>query len=765
MSMQMSPSNVGSSELVRPSSIGVPPVPVALSNIDSDRKAEFLELWRSVVKRRWLILALAAACAVLAGAISFAMTPIYRSTVTVLIEAGKGKILSIEDVYSVNSQREHYQTQVEIIKSREVLERVVKSLQLWKFKEFDPTVAEDGFLASMRSNFGFSAAAVVLTEPALVDAVVLRLTDRVSVDPVRLSQLVRVSVESKDSALGARIANSIATEYIGADRDAKFKMSQEVSSFLQERLGSLRETLTKSEAALQDYRERKGIVALGGSASTMSNQQAFGTMNNLLAARARKLELESSYQQIRAARGGDFSGVGAVLRDAAVIDALAKYNDAKAKLSEAGQSLGASHPRFSQMENEVLELRRSLNIARQAVVDSLVRDYEVALRTEQSLERALGNVRTDVQSINREEFELAVLERDVLTNRQLYEMFMSRAKETNLAGDVQANVARIVDAAVPAVNSVRPKKGQLIILTAVGALVVGALVSILLDRLDNTVKGPEDAEQRLSLPVLSAVPQVKDLDRGRLGRYFLDDNHSHYAEAIRTARTGILLSGLDVKNKILLVTSTVPGEGKTTLSLNLAHAHAQTKNTLLIDCDMRRSQASRSADLPPGAKGITNFVAGAPLEECIYRVKDSPLMMMPVGDLPPNPLEVLLSNKFKEALASLAEHFEMVIIDSPPVELVSDSLVLAPMVTNIAYVVKAMSTPAPLVRKNLVRLQRAGGKILGVVVNDLDFEAARMYYGEYGAATYSYGGYSNGKLTYGGSSTAKAAEGGGSPQA
>lgn len=289
--------------------------------------------------------------------------------------------------------------------------------------------------------------------------------------------------------------------------------------------------------------------------------------------------------------------------------------------------------------------------------------------------------------------------------------------------------------------------------------------SILVDRLDNTVKGPEDAEQRLRLPVLASIPQVSNLDRSKLARFFLDDNHSHYAEAIRTARTGILLSGLDVKNKILLVTSTVPGEGKTTLSLNLAHAHAQTKNTLLIDCDMRRSQASRSADLPPGAKGITNFVAGAPLEECIYRVKDSPLMMMPVGDLPPNPLEVLLSNKFKEALASLAEHFEMVIIDSPPVELVSDSLVLAPMVTNIAYVVKAMSTPAPLVRKNLVRLQRAGGKILGVVVNDLDFEAARMYYGEYGAATYSYGGYSGTQLTYGGSSTAKAAEGGGSPQA
>lgn len=717
-----------------------------------------------MVKRRRAIALFVALCALVSSIIVISVTPIYKSTVTILIESGKGKILSIDDIYSVNSQREHYQTQVEILKSREVLERTVRDLKLWERPEFDPRRQVGGFASSVRGAVGLGET-VALSEEQIVDSTVSLLSDAMSVEPVRLSQLVKVNVESQDRALAAKIANKLAEQYIASDRDAKFKISQEVSGFLQERLSSLRENLAASEKALQEYREKRGIVSMSGSATTMTSQEAAGAMNSLLAARARRSELESSYQQIQSSPNGDFSSVAAVLRDPTVVDLQSRLADARRRLGEATENFGSAHPKFRQASADASDLESELKRAQSRVVASIVRDYQVARSTESSLERALSSVRSDVQSINREEFELAVLERDVQTNRQLYEMFMSRAKETNLAGDVQANVARVVDLAVPGIAPVKPKKFQAVLVSCALALVAAMAASILVDRLDNTVKGPEDAEQRLRLPVLASIPQVSNLDRSKLARFFLDDNHSHYAEAIRTARTGILLSGLDVKNKILLVTSTVPGEGKTTLSLNLAHAHAQTKNTLLIDCDMRRSQASRSADLPPGAKGITNFVAGAPLEECIYRVKDSPLMMMPVGDLPPNPLEVLLSNKFKEALASLAEHFEMVIIDSPPVELVSDSLVLAPMVTNIAYVVKAMSTPAPLVRKNLVRLQRAGGKILGVVVNDLDFEAARMYYGEYGAATYSYGGYSGTQLTYGGSSTAKAAEGGGSPQA
>ena len=722
--------------------------PVNLS-VSAEQKLELLEYWRSITKRKWPILALALVAALLASVVALALTPVYRSTTTVLIEATKGKILSIEDVYSVSPQREHYQTQVEVMKSREVADRTVKALKLWDNPLYDPRKDKPSVVGQVLGVVGLGQPVKAWTDDTLATAAVTRLMTNMTVEPVRLSQLVKVSFESEDPKLAAELANRLSAEYIDNDRDARFKISQDVSGFLQDRLSSLREKLTTSEMALQAYREKKGIVNLAGSAQTMAGQQVGGTSERLLQARSRRLELESSYLQVKALKNGDYGGVPAIMRDPAVADGLKLFNDAKRRMAEATDTLGSAHPRVRQLETELAQLTTTLNQQRAAAVASLTREYEAARSTETSLEKALGSARGEVQNVNREEFQLTVLERDVQTNRQLYDMFMNRAKETNLASDVQASVARVVDPAVPANIAVRPAKLQIVLVSAVLALFIGAMASLLMDRLDNTIKGGEDAEIRLKQPLLAALPEVPNHDRKATARLFMQDSQSHYAEAIRTARTGVLLSNLDVPNKILLITSALPGEGKTTVAVNLALAHAQTKRTLLVDCDMRRSQVARSLGLAPGIKGLTNLVAGnSPLQDCIYPVDDSKLMVMPVGDLPPNPLELLLSQRFKDTLKQLSDKYEMVIIDSPPVELVSEALVLAPMATSTAFVVKAMSTPAPLVRKSLARLQRAGANILGVVVNQLDFKHARLYYGEYGASSYAYGGY-GAQLTYG----------------
>ena len=718
--------------------------PATLS-VSPEQKLELLEYWRSITKRKWMILGLALVTALLAAVVALALTPVYRSTATVLIEAGKPKILSIEDIYSNNQQREHYQTQVEILKSREVAERTVHALKLWEHPSFDPRKASPTLKRRALEAMGIGRTKKEWSEEELVASAVTDLTSNLTVEPVRMSQLVKVGVTSEDPQLAARVANTLSREYIDSDRDARFKMTQGINGFLQERLTSLREKLTQSEKALQNYRETKGIVNLAGSAQTMAGQQVSGTSDRVLQARTKRLELEGPYLQIKAIKDGRYSDVPAVMRDPGVADALKQYNESMRKLAEALEMLGTQHPRAQQLQSDVNQLAATLKQQSANVVASVMREYEAARSTEQSLELALANARGGVQAVNREEFQLSVLEREAQTNRQLYDMFMSRAKETNLASDVQASVGRVIDSAVPNGTPIKPNKGQIVIVAAVLALFIGALASLLMDRLDNTIKGGEDAENRLRQPLLAALPQVLGLERESMARLFLDDSHSHYAEAIRTARTGVLLSNLDVSNKILLVTSCLPGEGKTTVAVNLALAHAQTKKTLLIDCDMRRSQVAKSLDLPLGCKGLSNLVSGgSPIAECLFKLDDSNLIVLPVGDAPPNPLELLLSQKFRDLLARLSEQFEIVIIDSPPVELVSEALVLAPLATSTVFVVKAMTTPAPLVRKSLARLQRAGANILGVVVNHLNFKDAHRYYGEYGATTYTYGGYGYG---------------------
>jgi capsular exopolysaccharide synthesis family protein len=327
----------------------------------------------------------------------------------------------------------------------------------------------------------------------------------------------------------------------------------------------------------------------------------------------------------------------------------------------------------------------------------------------------------------------------------MFDMFMKRAKETNVSTDLQSAIARVVDLAVVPTLSVKPQKVQIIAIALVLGLFIGALAALLLDRLDNTIKTTEEVESRLKAPVLTTLPLLKKSEvlRTASSRLFLDHPNSLYSEAIRSARTGVLLSAIDLPNRVLLVTSSLPGEGKTTFSINLAVAHAQTKRTLLIDADMRRPAVGKGLELPPAAMGLSNLVAGtAALDDCLHAVEGTKLSVMPAGISPPNPLELLLSNKFKETLDHLATIYDIIVIDSPPVELVSDALVIASHATGVLYVVKAMDTPYQLARKGIQRLLRAEGNVIGVVLNQFDFAHAEKYHGEYsGYGKYGYGKY------------------------
>ena len=280
-------------------------------------------------------------------------------------------------------------------------------------------------------------------------------------------------------------------------------------------------------------------------------------------------------------------------------------------------------------------------------------------------------------------------------------------------------------------------------------LFIGVVAALLLELLDNTIKKTEDVEQRLRLPVLTVLPKLTDKELHSIAgsSLMVAAPNSIYAEAVRTARTGVLLSAVDTPKRLLLVTSSVPAEGKTTFAVNLALAHAHTQKTLLVDADLRRPAVGRAFGLEPAASGLSDLVAGtAKLPECLHRVADTSLVYLPAGAIPPNPLELLHSERFKQALEALANHFDVIVIDSPPVELVSDALVIAQQVTGVIFVVKAMATSYPLARKAIQRLRRANANIIGAVLNALDFKKAERYYGEYAA----YGGYGESGKTYGG---------------
>lgn len=716
---------------------------------DAATKLDLVEYWRSVTKRKWAILAFGLVVALLAGVIVFVMTPIYRATTTVLIEANKNKVVSIEDVYSgISQNREYFQTQVEIIKSREVAMRTIDALKLWDYPEFDPRKKEKSKLQELLENLGVSDAveAKEWTPATLADAVYGKFSKQVSIEPVRLSQLAKVSFESSSPALATLVANTLANTYIENDLDARYKMTKQASGWLQERLSSLKTKLDESERSLQNYREKAGIVDVKSAAQSGAGKQIEEVTQRLVETRLRRAEAENAYNQIKSVgKNGDYSSLPAVVRNNNVSDAMRSQAEAERTMSEVAQRYGFEHPKYVAAEATLKSARENVKRQVDAVVGSVTREYEVAVGTERALEGTLNSARGSIQNLNRKEFELGVLEREVDSNRQIYDMFMKRAKETNVSGDLQSAVARVVDAAVLPNKPVKPQKPQIIAIAFMVGLFVGVLVSLLLDRLDNTIKTTEDVETKLKAPLLTTLPLLDkgDTDRVASARLFLDNPKSIYSEAIRTARTGVLLSAIDLPNRILLVTSSLPGEGKTTFSINLALAHSQTKRTLLIDADMRRPAITKGLDLEAGAKGLSELVAGTVvLDDCLQSVPGSTLSVLGSGRIPPNPLELLLSQKFKATLDELAAIYDVIVIDSPPVELVSDALVISAHATGVIYAVKAADTPYPLARKGLQRIRRAEGEIMGVVLNRFDFKQAEKYYGEYsGYGKYGYGKY------------------------
>lgn len=724
---------------------------------DLEPRLDFVEYWRTLLKRKWAILSFALAVTLVAGVVAFVSTPIYEAKTTLLIETNKQKVVTIEDVYAgVGASREYFQTQVEIIKSREVALKAIGKLKLYDNPEFDPRLPKRGIAAFIKAQIGFSTdepPPKEWNEQTLAEAVYGSFNANLSIEPIRLSQLVIIRFSSANAALAANVTNTLAQTYIENDLDARYQMTRTASVWLQDRLSGLKEKLNQSEQVLQGYREKSGIVNIEKTAQAGAGQQIEQLQMRLIEARARRAEIEATYKIIKdAANVGELASQPAVLNSGQVSDAKRQASDAARKLAEVSLRYGKDHPKFVQAESDSKSADENLQRQIDLVVGGIDHEYERAKSTEKTLEAALNSARGSVQNINRKEFALGQYEREVESNRQMYDMFIKRSKETNVSSDLQTTVARVVDPAAVPTSPIKPKKSLIITVALFVGLLVGAMLALLMDVLDNTLKTSEEVESRLKQPLLTVLPMLnkKDARRGISVQLVHDAPNSLYAEAIRTARTGVLLSSVDLSSRILLVTSSVPNEGKTTFSSNLAMAHSATKKTLLLDADMRRPSLAKSYGLDANALGLSELVAGsAKLEDCLHKVSNSNLVVLSSGAIPPNPLELLLSERFAQTLAMLSKHFEVIVIDSPPIELVSDALVIASLSTGVIFVTKAQSTPYALARKGLRRLTRANAHVVGVVLNALDFNKAEKYYGEYsGYGKHGYGAYGS---TYGGS--------------
>ena len=706
---------------------------------------ELVRYWRAINRHRIGIILLVVAVGVLAAMYASSLPPIYRGTATILLDPVKKRLPGAEDAADPSTPRDYYLTQIEIMKSRDYADRLVRVLKLTTHPAFDPRQqkAETDWTASLleklrlpgRSNAEPAAPAAVVNEDELRESIVSQVMGGISISQNRNTQLVKVSFESTDPVLAERVPNALSMIYIVADLETRTVAARQSMSFLSEQTEKLKAQLADSERELQQFRESQKIVVTKGLSLSESSRRLESLGASLEEARRKRSDAELLYKQVSAAARESSAEALSTLpvfqRDMVLQRLRETEAEAERRASEASKRYGPEHPRIVSVQSDLKSARDAVKRQIGVIAESVAKEFEIAKANEAAIGQAHAKATVEAQIFNRAEFPLSRLERNVESNRRLYEAFVQRANEVRI-GDIQQPIARIIDLAREPGGPSGPDRRRIVMLAMFGALLAGMAVALFLTVLDKGIKTGLDLESRLELKAVGVLPLMKSSPEAPLDSMVVDDNSNTFSEGIRTIRSDVQLSTLDSPQKTILVTSTIPGEGKTTVACNLAFAFAQVKKTLLIEADMRRPKVARALQLEARHPGLSEFVSGDfGIEQCVHPVGSSGLFVLQSGKVPLNPLEMLSSHRFADAMESLKAMFDVIVIDSPPVELVSDSMVLSRFATGVLFVVKADHTPYPLARHSLVRLWRVGAPVLGAVLNHFDVEKAHRYYGDY----------------------------------
>ncbi|MFC6670569.1 GumC family protein [Marinobacterium aestuariivivens] len=573
------------------------------------------------------------------------------------------------------------------------------------------------------------------------------------ITPVPKTQLVKVQIDMADAPTAARAANALARAYIDSQLEAQVEMTSTATSWMNQRLAELKSKLEESEQRLQDFRDQENLVDLKGGATAVTAGELSHTSDRLVDSRRDRAVAESQYRQVSELKDGGWKRLAtapAVLSDPLVQQFKAQEARALSRVQELANRYGPKHPSMIAARSELNTATANLQTQVEQVVAGIERSYQLAVANEEALQSSFELNKDQIQDITRKEFKLRELQREVDSNQSLYNTFLNRLKETSATADLQSANARIVDRAVRPDEPIAPNRKLIVVLAGLLALAVGACLALVLDMLNNTFKSTEDVEEQLNLPVLGTLPLLKDRLQKDVAQSFNQGRETDRAflESIRSLRTGVVLSGLNKAQKVLLVTSSIPGEGKSSVAANLAASLGQLEKILLIDADMRRPTSAKNFELPVGTPGLANLIAGnAQLDDCIRPLDGFDLIS--AGTVPPNPLELLSSNAFASTLEELGKRYDRILIDSPPTQAVSDALMLSTLASSVIYVIKADATPIPQVRNGIGRLLHNRAPLSGVVLNQVDVDKAKKN-GYSDGLYYDYYGYGSDEATKGG---------------
>lgn len=714
--------------------------------------SEIAVLWRFFRRYRSGILLITLAASLIGLLIALSLPPIYQSTVTLLIEPKAQQVVNVQEVYdpTQGATGEYYATQYELLRSRDIASRVVAKLKLDENETFLADAASESFLTSLQREFDWRSWLPGLPEPVVErvesqaqkrDRAVALVMGQTTIQPVSRTRLVDVSFNSGSPEIALAVASAIADIYIESGLESRLEASQRASRWLTEKLSGLSGELKQAEKALQAFRDSNQLVVVGSNRGLV-DQEIMENSSRLRDAQRTKATLASTYARIRAAGndGDRLEQITALLQDAGVQKARGAVLDAQQALKAVEERYGARHPQMAAAVANLQAARRAFHDQLLNAAEGVRTQYEIAVDAERQLSDSVGAATSRVRELDRKQFELGVLEREVQTNRQLYDMFLQRFKENDSTTSYEPLNARVTDAAQLPKNPTSPNRLRVVLVAGLVGLLLGVIMASLRHVLSEGLRSVEDLEAVAQVPLFGVVPRVAFKRSAGVISQFRDDPRTPFAEGVRSVRTAVRLAEVAGRKQCFVITSAVPGEGKSSLAACLGLTLAASEKTLLIEGDLRAPTLRKILGLPKQQRGLMEVLLGtATLDEAVYVDAASGLHVLAVVQRPPNPAETVSSMAFAALLLQLRERYERIIIDSPPVQAASDALVLSRLSDAVLFVARADVTSTATVRRAIHQLNNIQAPLVGCVLNRVDVRRNPDAYGHYQYAYRYYG--------------------------
>ena len=729
--------------------------PSLLSWEQAPREPHLLDYLLVLRKHQWLILTFLVTVVTLVSIATFKMKPVYEATARIEIDRDAPSVLPFQAMNSdaaFEDMQNYIETQSKVLQSDTLAMETIKKLNLIN----DP--AFGGVPGGHEALPVLSPTGEPITRPGILSA----FEGSLSVKLVPNTRLLDVTFEATDPRLAARVLNKHLEEFQAQNFSNRLSSSTNASSYLTDELNDTKQSFEAAEQKRLQY-ERENQIWTVDEKQNITTQKVSEIDKELTAAQEDRIKKQADFEM---ASKGNVDALPAIRESSQIASLTNKQSELRQQyIAETTAKLGPNFPSVKALQEQIKNIDVLVANEKKNIVGRIEQDYRIAQQRETLLTQALDKQKVEANQMAEKLVEYNLLVRDVESNKQMYDGLSQKLKEAGISAGLHPENIRIIDPAMVPSTPSRPNRARNILMAFLVGLIGGLGLAFLREYMDNTVKTPDDIERLAKLPSLAVVPSFGALDGGKRSRMSKllnsasangkDMNvelvsysmpQSQVSEAFRSLRTSLLLSQAEHPPQVILVTSALPREGKTTAAVNLAVTLAQLGDrTLLIDADLRKPGVTRALSLPEGKyAGLSSYLAGVSSMDLVTvpRPVIPNLCVVPTGPIPPNPADLLSSSRMHQGINELRSEYKFIVVDSPPVMAATDAVILSVLVDGVLLVVRSGETPKEAFTRTRDLLSGVKCRMLGVLLNAVDSSAPDYYY-SYRYYPYSYGGYSH----------------------